>query len=103
MTTTTDSPRHTPVALRLLAVPVLIAVLLLGLWLFAGRLAPSEDSAWVIGATWFVVVGIAIRFIVRGRRDLALPLRGTLVVVAVAVSAWVALTTFRDDKVDEQV
>jgi electron transfer DM13 len=95
--------RPTPLALRLLAVPVAVAVLLAGLWLAAGVLAPTYKGSFVAGVAWFVIAAIAIRFVVRARPDLKLPLRATFLLTVAVVGGYVAWTTLRDKTVHEDV
>jgi len=97
------STRRAPLGLMLLLVPLVVVVMLAGLWVAAGVLAPTYDSSFVYGIVWFVLAAIALRFIVRARPDLKLPLRGTFVVTAVVVAVATLWTTQRDDKVDEDV
>ena len=103
-----NAPRRTtsPAARALpwvLGVPATLVFLLVGLWLFAGVLAPGYYSSFVLSAVWFVLA-LAVLGVVR-RRVPALnrPLRVTYLATAVVLVVVVSLTTFRDDTVDEEV
>ena len=88
----------------LVVAPLIVAGLLLGLWLFAGQLAPSGFN-WSIGfgVLWFVVAWLVIR--VGARRlpqwrrvaQLALGLTGAVVL---ALFAW---TSLRDVTVNDEI
>ena len=103
MARTSAARPPTPVTFRLLAASALLVVLLAGLWLTAGVLAKTYNSSIVVAIAWFVVVAIAVRFVVRARPELKLPLRVTFVLTALAVGGYTAWTTLRDDVVDEDV
>jgi len=97
------APNRLPLWGWLLALPLVAVLLLLGLWVFAGLIAPGYDSSIVLGAVWFVLAYLGIRTLVRRRPALKLPVQGTFAVTAIAVAAIFALTTFRDKTVVEDV
>ncbi|CAN5831719.1 MAG: DM13 domain-containing protein [Actinobacteria bacterium] len=94
---------RTPLLLRLAAIPITVAILLAGLWLFAGVVAPGYNSSIALGVAWFVAASLGIRFALRGRRALKLPVQATFIATAVLVGAVFAWTTFRDVTVVEDV
>ena len=96
-------PDRTPLWLRLAAIPLTVAILLAGLWFFAGVVAPGYDSSIALGVAWFVAASLGIRFGLRGRRALKLPVQATFLATAVLVGAVFAWTTFRDVTVVEDV
>jgi len=96
-------PDRTPLWLRLVAIPLTAAILLAGLWFWSGVVAPGYDSSIALGVVWFVAASLAIRFGLRGRRPLKLPVQATFVATALLVGAVFAWTTFRDVTVVEDV
>ena len=93
-----------PIWARLLAAPIVVAVLLAGLWLFAGQLAPwhaNGSIAFAVG--WFVIAYLRLRVLFRRFPELGLPVQATFAVVAIAVGFWYAWNTFRDVTVNEQI
>lgn len=96
-------PDRTPLWLRLAAIPLTVAILLAGLWFFGGVVAPGYNSSIALGVAWFVAASLGIRFGLRGRRALKLPVQATFLATAVLVGAIFAWTTFRDVTVVEDV
>jgi len=96
-------PDRTPLWLRLAAIPLTVAILLAGLWFFGGVVAPGYNSSIALGVAWFVAASLGIRFGLRGRRALKLPVQATFLATAVLVGAVFAWTTFRDVTVVEDV
>lgn len=87
----------------LVGVPATLAFLLLGLWFFAGVLAPGYYTSFLLSAVWFVLAMLALGAVRKRVPLLDRPLRYTYLATAVVMVTYVALTTFRDDTVDEQV
>jgi len=100
---TSPAPAGTPLWLKLTAIPVTVALLLAGLWFFAGVVAPGYDSSIGLGAAWFVAASLAIRFGLRARPGLKRPVQLTYLATAVVVAGIFAWTTFRDTTVVEDV
>jgi hypothetical protein len=103
-----NAPRRTtsPAARVLpwvLGVPATLVFLLVGLWLFAGVLAPGYYSSFVLSAVWFVLALVVLGAVRRRVPALNRPLRVTYLATAVVLVVVVSLTTFRDDTVDEEV
>lgn len=97
------SPRPLPLATRLLAIPALLVVLLVGLWFWAGVVAPGYNSSIAFAVGWFVAVAVGLRFVRRRMPSLNRILQVTFLVTAVAIGAGFAWTTFRDVTVNEQI
>ncbi len=95
-------PRPASVLLAVAAV-ALIAVLLGGLVLAAGVIAPTYDSSIALGAAWFVLAGFALGRLVKTRPALRAVLRPTFLATAIAVGGLFAWTSLRDTTVNEQV
>jgi hypothetical protein len=92
-----------PVPLRLLVVPVVVAVLLGGLYVFAGLIAPGYFTSIGFGAGWMLVAGVALGRLARRIPGLRWYVRGTVIATSVAVGAWFALTSLGDTTVNEKV
>ena len=95
--------RPIPAWARLLAVPAVVAVLLLGLWIFGGKVTDDFKVAMGLTALWLAAAGAGAFVIARRWRALALPVFGTFVVAATVIGAYLALAMFNDTVVDEQV
>src|SRR5215211_2078939 len=94
---------RTPIALRVFAVPLVLVILLGGLWLFAGMLAPDYTSSMIVGVVWFVGAGLALGKLVKPRPDLRWPVRTTVLVAGAVAAGWVIYTSVTDEKVDERL
>ena len=87
----------------LVGVPLTVSFLLAELWFFAGFLAPGYYASFLFAAGWFVLAMVLLRPVRNRVRVLDRPIRYTYLGTAVVLVFVVALTTFRDDRVDEQV
>lgn len=85
----------TPLWLRVAAIPVAAVVVLGGLWLLAGQLAPGYYGSIAFAVVWFVAVSIGIGLVARRAPGLRWPLRGTFVAIVLVVGGWSAWTTSR--------
>jgi len=99
----TPLPGHTPLWLRLAAIPLTVAILLAGLWFWSGVVAPGYNSSIALGVAWFVAASLGIRFGLKNRRAFKLPVQATFLATAVLVGGVFAWTTFRDVTVVEDV
>lgn len=104
MTERVESDRTTtPLAAKVLAVPAVIAIVVFGVW-FTGAVVSDDMKVAMLATTvWFGIVGLGSLLLVRGRRDLLLPVLGTFAVTATAIGGWLAYESLVDDKVDETV
>ena len=93
-----------PVAVRVLAVPLTAAVLLAGSILVVGQLLPG--NVWVkigFSVVWFVAAGAVLRRIAeRTSADLVKPFRFAVILAALALTGWYALS-FRGNEVQEKL
>ena len=93
-----------PLALRVLAVLLTAAVLLAGSILVVGQLLPG--SVWVkigLSVVWFVAAGAVLRRIAEATTtDLVKPFRFAVILSALALTGWYALS-FRGNEVQEKL
>jgi Electron transfer DM13 len=89
--------------LRLLAIPVVAAVVVAGVWVAGGVISNDFRTSMALTAVWFALSGAACVAIgVRSRR-FRLPVVGAYLVTAVVVGGYLGLSTVRDRVVDERV
>ena len=98
---TTRPPVST--ATKVAAAVATAAVLLAGLWLIAGVLAPDYLWSIILGAVWFVIGSFLVGRVWKAYPDLKWATRGALFVTAGVAAAGFAWTSLRDDTVDEEV
>jgi Electron transfer DM13 len=92
-----------PVWARLLAVPLLVVLLLAGLWFFGGVVAPGYYSSIALGAAWFGAAALGLSVLKRRRPELTRFVGLTFLGTAAVVFAIFAWTTFRDETVNETI
>ena len=95
--------RPSPLGLKLAAVPIVVAVVALGVWVAGGVISDNMNVAMALTAVWFGVTGLGALFIVRARRDLLVPVLGTFIVVAGAIGIYLGYNSLVDKEVNEQV
>lgn len=103
MVVESSAARPVPVWVRLLAVPAVAVLFLVGLWVFGGVVSNDFVLATALTAGWFVVAAAAALYVSLRRPELRLPVGGTFLVTAAVVGGLLAWTTFRDKTVDERV
>jgi len=90
----------------LLGVAAALAVLLalaVGLWFWAGVVAPGYDASIALGVAWFVVVSVLAGGIAKRRPELRLVLRATFLgATAVTLGAF-GWTSLRETEVNERL
>lgn len=90
---------------RALVVPVaalaLLAALAVGLWFWAGVVAPGYDSAIALGVAWFIAVSVAAGAVAKRLPQLRRALRTTFLAATVLTVAAFAWTSLRETEVDE--
>ena len=91
------------VAVRLLSVPVVALVLLLGIWVTGGLVTNDFKLAMALTGAWMLAAGVACGVIAWRRPQLRLPLIGTYLLVAAAAGAYLGRSQFVDDVVNERV
>lgn len=99
------SPRRRPVALwlRLALVPVVSALTVVGLWVFAGVITNDFALAMVLTAGWFGLAGLIALVISWWRRPLVLPVLGTFVVTVALVGGYLVYASLVGKTVNEQL
>jgi Electron transfer DM13 len=89
--------------LRVLSVPVVAAIVLLGTWVTGGLITDDFETSVALNTAFFAAAGAAVLVIARRRRDLRVPVVATFVVAATAVGGYLAYGTFVDKTVNEAV
>jgi hypothetical protein len=88
---------------RLLAVPVVAATLVAGVWAAGGVITNDFRASIALTTAWFVLSGVACVVIAARAPAFRLPVLGTYLVVAAAIGGYLGLATLRDRVVDETV
>lgn len=95
--------RTVNVALRLLSIPAVVAIVLLGTWVSGGLISDDFETSVALNTVFFLLAGAAALVVARRRRDLRVPVLATFVVAATAVGGYLAYGTFVDKTVNETV
>jgi hypothetical protein len=88
---------------RLLAIPVVVAVVIAGVWVTGGVISNDFRVSMALTAVWFAVSGAACVIVALRSRPLRFPVLGAYLVTAALVGGYLGLTTLRDRVVDERV
>lgn len=88
---------------RLLAIPVVAAVVIAGVWVTGGVISNNFRVSMALTAVWFVVSGAACVIVALRSRPLRFPVLGAYVATAALVGGYLGLSTLRDRVVDERV
>ena len=97
------NPTHrAPVLVRVLAIPLVAAVLLAGGWVTGGLITNDFTLSMVLTAAWVALVGLACVALVYRRREMW-PALAAFVVTAGVAGAYLGAETLIDDTVDEDV
>jgi hypothetical protein len=94
--------RHSPLTHVAVVLGVEV-VLLAGLWVASGLIAPTYLTSIVFGVVWFLLASVILGKAAKGRPELRWTVRGTFLVTAVVVGALFAWTSLRDKTVNEDV
>jgi Electron transfer DM13 len=90
-------------AVRWLVVPLVAAVLLAGVVLVVGQLAPgSGNLKFALAVVWFVAAGAVLGKLAKGRPALKLPFRVSVLLAAVLLGGWY-LNSLREEDVQERL
>lgn len=91
-------------ALRALALAASAALAFIaGVWIAGGLVADDFKVSMALTAAWFAIAGAAALWSLRAGRSVGVPIVGGYVAAAVAVGAFLAVTTLRDREVHEVV
>jgi hypothetical protein len=95
--------RQAPLAVRLLAIPVVAVALLTGIWVTGGLLTNEFALAMALTAVWMGMAALVCGLVAWRRPELRVPVLGTYLVVAAVVGVYLGRSQFVDDVVDERV
>ncbi len=99
----TTRPSRTRPVVAIGAVPVVAAVLLLGVWVAGGVISDDYRTSMALTAGWFLLSGAVCLAVARHARPVRVAVIATYIVTAGAVGVYLAATTLQDRVVDEQV
>lgn len=88
---------------KLLAPPLVVVTLAVGLWFWAGVVAPGYWSTIVLGVLWFVACSVLFGRVGKARPELRPWVRGTFLACCALAVFGFYWTSIRDTVVDEQV
>ncbi len=80
-----------------------VAALVVGLWFWAGVVAPGYDASIALGVAWFLAVSVLVAVIAKRRPELRLVLRGTFLAAAAVTLSAFAWTSLRETEVNERL
>jgi hypothetical protein len=103
MSTIAATPPRTPLLLRLLAIPITVGVVLVGLWIAGGKLTNDFALAMWLSAGWMALAGLAAVAIAHRSRALRWPVLGAYAVTAAVLAVYLGMSVFMDDVVNERV
>ena len=81
----------------------IVLALVVGLWFWAGVVAPGYDTSIALGVAWFVVVSVLAGRIAKRRPDLRRVLRGAFLGATALTLAAFGWTSLRETQVDERL
>ncbi|MBD0281353.1 MAG: DM13 domain-containing protein [Thermoleophilaceae bacterium] len=89
--------------MRLLAVPVVVVVVLVGIWITGGLITNDFALAMALTTAWLAVAGVACLAVAWRRRRLRVPVIGAYLVTVAVVGFYLGRSMFLDDEVNENV
>lgn len=89
--------------MRWLAAPAAAAGVVLGVWVAGGLITDDFRAAMALTGLWIVIAAAACVVLVRRQRRVGVPVAAGALVAAIAVTAYLGLTTLRDKVVHERV
>ena len=90
-------------AVRVIAFPLVVIVVLAGLWVTGGLITDDFAVAMWLSAAWMAAAGLACVAVAVRSRPLRRPVIGAFGVAAALAGAYLGPSQFFDDEVDEQV
>jgi hypothetical protein len=91
------------VALRFLSVPIVVVVLVLGVWITGGLITNDFTLAMWLTAAWMGLAGAACLALAVRNRALRVPILGAYLVTALVLGGYLGRSMFFDDEVNENV
>jgi len=91
------------IAIRILAFPLVAAVVVAGVWLTGGVIADDFWVSMLLTGAWFGLAGAVSLLVALRSRPFRLPVLGAYVLTVAVVGGYLGLTTLRDDVVHEDV
>jgi hypothetical protein len=88
---------------RPLAAVAVAVILLAGVWVAGGKITNDFTASMVLTGVWLGAAGLACLAIGLRRRDLRVPVIGTYLVIAAALGAYLSMSVFLEDEVNEEV
>jgi hypothetical protein len=89
--------------MRLLAVPVVAVVVLVGIWVTGGLITNDFALAMALTTAWMAVAGVACLAVAWRWRRLRLPVIGAYLMTVAVVGFYLGRSMFLDDEVNENV
>lgn len=93
----------TTLALRVLAIPVTVVIVVVGVWVTGALLTNDFTLAMRLTAGWMALAGLVAVAIAFRSRALRWPVLGAYAATIVVIGGYLSLSMFRDDVVNEQV
>jgi hypothetical protein len=92
-----------PFILRLLSIPVTVAVVIVGVWLTGGVITNDFAVAMLLTVTWMGLAGVLALVIAIRSRDFRWPVVGAYAATAAAAGIYLGWSMFREDVVSEKI
>ena len=88
---------------KLVAAPVVVVVVVAGIWVSGGLITNDFGLAMALTAVWMGLAGAACLLIAWRRSHLRVPVLGAYLLTAVVVGGYLGRSQFLDDEVNEKV
>ncbi len=95
--------RRGPGWAALIVVPVVVAVVVLGVWVTGGLISQDARTSMALTGGWFLLSGVGAAAVAARRRSLAWPLLGSWLVTVLGVGGFLFVTSTLDHVVHEKV
>jgi Electron transfer DM13 len=95
--------RRSRLAAQLVSIPVVAAIVLVGVWVAGGVISNDFRLSMVLTAAWFALSGLACVAVAIRQRTLRVPVLAAYLVTAAAIGTYLGLATLRDRVVHETV
>jgi hypothetical protein len=101
--TAAPARKRSRLAVRLLAVPGTVAVVLVGIWLTGGVITNDFTLAMVLTVAWMALAGLIALGIALQSRDFRWPVFGAYAATAAAAGIYLGWSMFTEDVVNERI